>query len=455
MLAGDFGHSPFFVSGPSRKPGKNLMPKLNDKMIRALSIDHGGAELMVSDGGGLYMRVRRGSTGKVWIMRYMIEGKAKKYQIGFFPETSLAIARQKAAALTAKLHQGIDPALERVALVVAKKAAIFRQAERQTVNEVFKRWAEVDLIRHKDGGAEVRRMFGKDVLPLIGDLLAEDVKKGHITGVADALLARGVTRSAKVAFALMRQMFRFAVDRGVIESDPSVSIRKASIGGKDTERDRVLSDDEIKDLFAKMPDARLMVSTEIAVWLALSTCVRIGELLGARWSDVDFERREWTIPDTKNGKPHKVQISDFALKQFERLKAVTGGFEWLYPDRKNVGPVNSKTVTKQLGDRQRVDAPMSCRSMHISALALAGGKWGPHDLRRTGATLMVSLGVIPEVAERCLNHTEQNRVKRTYQRHSYEAEMGGAWQILGERLELLISGRDNVLIGKFDRNRAA
>ena len=70
-------------------------------------------------------------------------------------------------------------------------------------------------------------------------------------------------------------------------------------------------------------------------------------------------------------------------------------------------------------------------------LVLPGGRWTPHDLRRTGATIMVSLGVLPEVAERCLNHTEENKVKRIYQRHSYEVEMREAWRLLGERLTLL------------------
>ena len=61
------------------------------------------------------------------------------------------------------------------------------------------------------------------------------------------MAARGVTRMVKVVFSLMRQMFRFAVDRDIIEFDPSSSIRKAKIGGKETERDRVLSEDEIRD----------------------------------------------------------------------------------------------------------------------------------------------------------------------------------------------------------------
>ena len=54
--------------------------------------------------------------------------------------------------------------------------------------------------------------------------------------------------------------------------------------------------------------------------------------------------------------------------------------------------------------------------------------------------MMVALGVLPEVAERCLNHTEEKKVKRIYQRHSYENEMGQAWALLGDRLALLTSG---------------
>ena len=68
--------------------------------------------------------------------------------------------------------------------------------------------------------------------------------------------------------------------------------------------------------------------------------------------------------------------------------------------------------------------------------------------------MMVALGVIPEVAERCLNHTEENRVKRTYQRHSYESEMCEGWRLLGERLELLTrTDADNVVT--FRKSNAA
>ena len=261
--------------------------------------------------------------------------------------------------------------------------------------------------------------------------------------MTDALLARGVNRMAKLIFSLMRQMFRFAVDRDLIEHDPTASIRKAKIGGKDVERDRVLSDDEIRALAQLTPEAGLLPSTEAAIWIALSTCCRIGELLNARWEHVDLTKGIWFIPaeNSKNGKAHSVTLSSFAIQQFEKTRALNSRSAWCYPNTENSGPVCSKTVTKQLGDRQRQpdQGVMSNRSAKAQALLLSGGKWTPHDLRRTGATIMTALGVLPEVAERCLNHTEENKVKRTYQRHSYTNEMADAWHKLGLHLHQITS----------------
>jgi hypothetical protein len=56
--------------------------------------------------------------------------------------------------------------------------------------------------------------------------------------------------------------------------------------------------------------------------------------------------------------------------------------------------------------------------------------------------MMTALGVLPEVAERCLNHLEENNIKRTYQRHSYHLEMADAWCLLGQRIETLVYGTE-------------
>jgi integrase len=253
-----------------------------------------------------------------------------------------------------------------------------------------------------------------------------------------------------VTFSLLRQMFAFAVGRDIVESDPTSGIKKSAIGGANVERDRFLDEGEIRLLKTRLEKSDVAESSQMALWAMLATCCRIGELTQARWEHIDMESRVWRIPAdvAKNGKEFRVFLSDFALRQFEGLRRLAGESDWVMPARNRSprGHVCPKSLTKQVADRQRGDqAAMSKRSPLTSSLILPGGKWTPHDLRRTGATLMVSLRVIPEVADRCLNHSEQNRVKRTYQRHSYEPEMREAWRMLGERIELLTSEATNVI----------
>lgn len=324
--------------------------------------------------------------------------------------------------------------------VEAEKA---RQAARKTVREVFEHWASIDIKNRKDGGKEIRRAFEKDVLPAIGNIAVADIRKSHVIEIVDKQLSRGVNRMAKLTFSLMRQMFRFAVDRDFIENDPTASIRKTKIGGKDTERDRVLSGDEIKLLGEQLANSKLLVSSQIAIWIALSTCCRIGELTNAKWGDVDLKDGTWIIPEenSKNGKSLTIFLSQFAIRQFRSLRVLHSDSEWCYPNKTATGPVCSKTITKQVTDRQRSQGSqvLKGRSANPQALSLNGGRWTPHDLRRTGVTIMVRLGVLPEVAERCLNHTEENRMQRIYQRHDYAHEMKVAWQILGSHLEEILS----------------
>ncbi len=438
------------------------MANLSQKELEALGLDDIGRRLI--DGDGLTGKVRQRKQKVVvqFEYRYRAADKIRQIVCGTWPDKSLKLIRDTRNKHRVDIASGIDPIdcnqAERlkkkadVAQSIAEQYSRIADAEarqaRIAVNDLFERWATVELIRRKDGGKEIRRMFQKDVLPTLGALAVEDVRKGHITAVTDALLARGVTRMAKLIFALIRQMFRFAVDRDIIDADPTASIRKAKIGGKDTERDRVLSEDEIRALPRQLPAAQLFPTTEAALWLALATGCRIGELLRAEWQHVRPDAREWFIPadNSKNGRPHTIYLSDFALRHFAALQTINGGSRWCFPNRDDSEHVCVKTVTKQLGDRQRGDAtPMSRRSPHTNALALSGGKWTPHDLRRTGATLMTALGVLPEVAEKCLNHAEESRVKRTYQRHSYDAEKREAWRRLGERLELLTRDTDNVV----------
>jgi len=333
-------------------------------------------------------------------------------------------------------HKGADPVEDK------RQQAIERAKEnagRVLVKDLFERWGTTDLINRKDNGAEARRMMLKDVIPFIGDLNIREVRKGHITEITDKLLQRGVNRMAKVVLSLIRQMFRFAVTRDLLEADPTALVSKKSVGGSNVERDRILNEDEIKELSMKLSTANMTEISIIAIWITLATCCRIGEVLKARWSHVDLERKVWRIPaeNSKNGREHLVLLSPFVTSHLRQLHTITGGGEWCCPASRKNSHVCPKTITKQIVDRQRSTSGHANRTKNINGLSLSRGVWKPHDLRRTGATLMTAIGVLPEVAERCLNHTEENRVKRIYQRYTYEAEMKQAWEKLGKLLERL------------------
>ncbi|MCV2358873.1 site-specific integrase [Paucibacter sp. TC2R-5] len=449
------------------------MAVITVKELQALNLADDGKR--ISMGESMYGTVRVGKDGAVSLYvkwRYKAGGKLRQIPLGTWKDKggqTLKALRDERDRLAVELKAGIDPierkALERrgvvdAAQVAAAKAeadlaeamhaqrarlaAIAEQAARLTVRGLFGQWKALELRQRADKGAEAERAFERDVFPLIGDVAAGDITKAHVQLVIDSMMTRDVVRMTKRVLSDLRQMFGFALDRDLVEADPTARIKKAKIG-PDVERDRVLSEAELISFFAKLPAAGLADTSQCALLIQLSTLARIGEVLGARWEHVDFERQTWVLPTTKNGKAHAVKLNGFALRQFERLHKLTGSTAWCFPASRTDGPVCPKTVTKQVADRQRVASPMTGRSKQIDALTLAGGHWRPHDLRRTGATLMADLGALPDVIERCLNHTEESKIKRIYQRAKYEAPMKDAWRLLGERLELLSAKPANVL----------
>lgn len=437
------------------------MAKLTTKKLESLkATDHGSR---LPDGDRMFGIVRavKSSPNAVSVdfeWRYNFAGKVRQVRIGSWPKMSLKNLRDQRAALMGKVSEGIDPLAEKETnrlrkqanQIEAKQTQVNRLQEleaqnaRITVKQLFELWHHTDLKKRKDAGSEVLRAFDRDVFPIIGELAAADVTKAHIQRIIDTMLSRGVKRMTERVFSDLRQLFGFALDRDHLEVDPTARIKKYKIGGH-TERDRVLSEAELIKLFKLLPDSGLLKSSQNALLIQLSTITRIGEVLGARWEHVDFDRCSWTLPETKNGRRHVIHLNEIAINQFVALHKHSGRTEWVFPASHTSGPVCFKTVTKQVADRQRgVDIPMSGRSKQTNALMLVGGQWRPHDLRRTGATLMAELGVLPDVIERCLNHTEQAKVKRIYQRPQYEAPMREAWNKLSDRLTLLMDLPHNV-----------
>lgn len=422
-------------------------------------------EYTLQDVKRLALRIR--PTGsKVWIYKYMWEGKIIpmtikgrtlaqiRAQANTFNEwLDIGIRQEDGTFVKTSPKYKLEADDQRVkAEIDAERIRLMRERleaeSRITVSQLFERWMRLGLSERKDT-KEIRRMFNKDVLPTLGHLLVEDIRKANIVQVLNDIQARGVTRMLKLMLSQMRQMFRFAVDQDIIESDPTASIRKDKVGGRDTVRDRVLEDKEIKQLYGILPSSGLSKHAQAAVWLMLSTCCRVGELMAAEWSHIDLVAGTWTIPaeNAKNGKKHTIYLSTFALSQFSNLENLNIISKWVFPNARETGAVCNKTLAKQIGDRQQAiksRMPMSGRSKQTDSLVLDGGKWTPHDLRRTGATIMGSLNVRPDVIEKCLNHIEQNKIIRTYQHQTLIPEQVEAWQLLGQRLQILTSGDSSV-----------
>lgn len=162
---------------------------------------------------------------------------------------------------------------------------------------------------------------------------------------------------------------------------------------------------------------------------------------------VDFDKATWFVPreNTKTKVDWLVYLSDFSLRQFRALKALTGDTEWCYPARLKDGHVSLKGVGKQVGDRQMrfKSRKLLAHRSNDDSLVLAGGKngeWTPHDLRRTASTMMQALRVSPDVIDRCQNHViPGSKVRRHYLHYDYAEEKREAWNLLGERLDAIFA----------------
>ena len=450
------------------------------------------------DGGGLYLRRREG--GAYWYLRMSdpSTGATQWHRmfpedpLGAFPHKSLADARSEAERLWQVRSQGLDPRAERLRLIEEKRqqeqAAQLLAERRLSVRQLFDRWRETELqprIRadgkrtgRKDGGQYVLEQFTRHVFPRIGDMTLENLRKTDLLGILDAQVSAGKLRTANVLLADLKQMLDFALERELIVANPLATVRKGKIGGAAVERDRVLSENEIIQLVAQLPEARLHLRSHAAVWLILSTGVRVGELMGAVWAEdlptdprkraaridalaieaetadvklgiVNPTGREWYLPQTKNQRDHRIHLSDFALAQFrllaglrESLKDTNDGTlsPWVFPATDNRMPVCVKSFGKQLSDRQRpAEERLSNRTKATTTLILPGGKWTAHDLRRTAATLMARRGFGSDVINECLNHVQKDRMAKVYIRDRREAEQIKAFDALGETLAALIA----------------
>lgn len=423
----------------ARLRGQHL---LTDRMLR--NAKGSGRDRFLRDGNGLYARIHTTAPGErptiTFHYRYSLNGRRCWLNLGTYPTMTLGEARAARDEAAKLVEKGIDPRLHEQRLREERAAQEAAQAREKTVRALFEDWQRVHLAHAwKDGGKLVRSFLEEDVFPSIGTMRAKEVRKADVVEILDRILSRGARRKANAVLSMLKQMFAWALARGIVETDPTQGLRRAHAGGIERPRERNLSFEEIAELAKRLPQAGLPLRVQAALWLLLATGARVAELVGAEWSEFDLERAEWRIPAerSKNGRPHVVHLSRFALGWLERL-AELGTGRLLFEGRKAGEPLSPTWIGKCLRDRQRSTA-LRGRSRKTGVLLLPGGEWRVHDLRRTMASRMGDLGVAPHIVEKCLNHA-LGGILRVYQHQEYLPERRAAFERWGAELARLSAG---------------
>lgn len=435
---------------------------------------------------GLQGEVRVSSTGAVtvpWSTSFKWEGALKWYYCGMSPSDTLESIREQRDWCKEQVKAGINPTdrkrLNKVeaqqAITAALAAAEAVEAREVPFWEMFLDWLEHGVNRQNDN-AELLRSFTKDVKPSLGSLPVRLIDERALRSVLKCVVERDALRQAIILHADMTQLFAWAVERkpwrtllnvgddgnpmALVEVEPLLP----SDYDVDAVGERTLPEAEIRLLantlaaqrrnYQNAPNRRIAIqplerTTELSLWLCLSTLCRIGELQKAEWKHVDLVARTWLIPKANQKKvrgvmkDHLVHLSDFAAEQFEELKKLSWDSPFVFPsinDRQKHRDV--KTVTKQVYARQLRfhDDPTSIPKgkRYDNSLVIGDEQWSPHDLRRTGATMMEELGASGEIADRCLNHIVGSKVRRTYLKDKHRQGMEEAWDKLGLRLQAIL-----------------
>ena len=433
--------------------GENI---LSDRQVKAALPKPKAYRLR--DGGSLYGRVIavKGEASISWQYFFKWQGRTECMSLGHYPEVSLKDAREKRNAARALLAS--DPPMHPVVETRRRREESKAQEQaatlEKTVRGLFDDWQTVHLQNaRKDHGESTRQFFERNVFRFIGEIKAREVRRGHVTQLIDQVLARGARRTANLLLSGLKQMFSHGVVRGIVDLNPTADFKKQHAGGKESPRTRVLTTEEIADLGAKLPKAGISETMQAAIRLLLATGVRVGELSLAEWSEFDLDAALWTIPAerTKAKREHLVHLSSFALAQIKILKSYRENKYLLAGAKKNTS-IGDKSIAKITRDYQR-DKPSAGRYIKtVGALRLTGGDWSPHDLRRTMATRMGDLGVLPHVVEKCLAH-RMDGVMAVYNHQEYLPERKAAFDAWGALLAGLFSGKANVVPIKRRRAR--
>jgi integrase len=346
------------------------------------------------------------ASGRVsWLHQHWEGGKGgrpRRIVFGSLPSMNVHAARTRAAKLKVQVDDGLD-----VLSLKAQRREQQRLAlQAPTVADVVSTY-----LKKSDGSGYWKSIATRLNLAVaslpnkLQDVTKQDIRR-LIASVSDA----GKLGAARALFTTLSAFFNFCVQEDYLQHSPMngfvVSPRPA--------RSRALTDHESKSFWSAA--SQMGYPFGPLYQLLLLTGQRRDEVAGMSWSEIDFDRATWTIPKskTKNGREHIVHLSPQAAAILSGIEKRT---ELVFTTTGDT-PVSGFSKAKIHLDKAMPDTP----------------PWRIHDLRRTCASGMARLGVLPAIIERVLNHLsgEQGGLQGIYQRYDYLPERKQALDAWGK-----------------------
>jgi integrase len=314
---------------PENKPDKD---RLTDSYIKKLTPPEKGSRIVYDayEGSkeavaGFGIRITAAGA-RAFILNYRTEsGRERRYTIGSFPDWQSAAARERAKGLKQRIDQGEDPL-----------ADIEAEREAPTVAELCDRFEAEHLPRKRPGtAADYRNILKNHVHPHFGKhIKVVDVEFKDVDRLHRKISETGHHHRANRVVAVLSKMFSLAIKWKMRTDNPCKGIERNA----ETKRKRYLSGEELARLTQALAGHDDRQAANI-IRLLLLTGARRGEVLSARWADLDLVAGTWSKPasSTKQNQDHVVPLSAPARQLFAEIYKQTKGKEFVFPSHGDSG----------------------------------------------------------------------------------------------------------------------
>lgn len=429
-----------------------MAQKFTDLLVKGLKAE--AKEYTIREKGGFGVRVLP-SGRRVFFYLYRVDGQRRFLNLGEYPTISLKDARAKfeaAAAQVKLLKDGLPGGADPMQVKTDKSSEREEHRQAPTVADLIREYIDKHAKPHKRGWQEDERILNKDALPTWGKRKAADIKKRDVVLLLEKIVERGSPGSANNNFKIIRKMFRFAVQRDILEHSPCDGV---VMPAPLNTRERTLSESEIKTLWASLETAKISDEIRRAIKLIFVTGQRPGEIVGMHVDEIDG--RWWTIPSerAKNGRAHRVYLTDMALELIGDTTGKSHVFVWRNDKAIAVNALAHAIRRNLAWPVLHNDKPVyDAEGKAVTENLLGVDHFTPHDGRRSAATFMSQIGFMDEIIDAVLNHVKQGIIK-TYNQNKYDAEKQQALESWERKLLSIVTGGEAGKVIPIKRRKTA